>query len=218
MGEGRRLRKTVFRAFYFGNAGGYVGGAESCVECALWTASGNPSVVNHPSLPIHFLDRVEERCTIEKLAPRNSHLACALHSRKLDEFRKKNEIKSHFSLYDKFSKRFLKEIFQSIIFSQFLKTILKISGQFGGSYSGKIFLFFQHGRAWLSDIVDLGYLDICPTLTTWSFLTGHPLSTPRRAHVTGIGLRRSTSRVFLEEEHLPCPVICHRKCTHVVLT
>lgn len=26
-------------AFYFGNAGGYVGGAKSCVEYALWTTS-----------------------------------------------------------------------------------------------------------------------------------------------------------------------------------
>lgn len=40
-----------------------VGGAESCVECALWTASAaeaNPSVVNHPALPIRFLDRIEK--------------------------------------------------------------------------------------------------------------------------------------------------------------
>lgn len=47
-----------------------MGGAESCVECALWTASAaeaNPSVVNHPALPIRFLDRVEKRYTIEKL-------------------------------------------------------------------------------------------------------------------------------------------------------
>lgn len=145
VGEGRRLRKAVFRAFYFGNAGGYVGGAESCVECALWTASGNPSVVNHPSLPIHFLDRVEERYTIEKLAPRNSHLACALHSRKLDEFRKKNEIKSYFSLHDKFSKRFLNEIFQSIIFPSFLKQFLKYLASLEDRIREKFFYFSSMG-------------------------------------------------------------------------
>lgn len=49
-------------AFYFGSAGGYVGGAESCVECALWTASAakdNPSVVNHPVVAIDFLHGIE---------------------------------------------------------------------------------------------------------------------------------------------------------------
>ena len=39
-----------------------MGGAESCVECALWTASaakGNPSVVNHPVVAMDFLHGIE---------------------------------------------------------------------------------------------------------------------------------------------------------------
>lgn len=106
---------------------------------------------------------------------------------------KKKGIKSQFFLYDKsferlFKKRFRREFFNRSFFDRFL-IILKISGQIftleRRSCSGKIFYFSstvarvtsRYCWSWI-------YLwGICPTLTTRSFLTGHPPS-PRRAHVT----------------------------------